>query len=276
MTYSADILKKQYQKKCKEQRIKNLLRLREEIAGLSQTEFCKQTGFQKSNLSSIEKGDRDLSLFVIQTYKTYFLENYNLDISTDFLLGYTSVMENEKLNVSDELGLTGKSIEVLKSWKQYKNNPMELVASYGVSDLDTLNLLLEDYYDLQEKSHKDGYYSNYSIFHFIGTYLFSEHFKRCPANLIKYRQKSDNPEIGDSFKFLDEKDTITVNGKNATIINTYDKSYYSADGDSMTYYNEDNEKEFYKASFQNMLKAYAKGNIEAVIDRIKERIKERK
>lgn len=276
MAYNADMLKKQYQKKCEKQRIENLLRLRIEIAGLSATEFCKQTGLQKPNLSSIEKGDRDLSLFIIQTYKTYFLENHNLNISTDFLLGYTSVMENEKLSVSDELGLSGKSIEVLKSWKHYKDNPKKLIVSYGVSDLDTLNLLLEDYYDLQEKHRKNGNYANFSIFHYIGTYIFSEHFKKCPTNLIRYRQKSNNPEIGDSLDFLNTNDKITINGETATIVNTYDKSNNKADSDGMTFYNVGNEEEVYQVSFRDMLKAYAKGNIETVIDRIKERIKERK
>lgn len=270
--YSADTLKKQYEKKYKEQRIENLLRLREEIAGLSATEFHKQTGIQKSNLSSLECGDRDLSLFNIQAYKTYFSEKHNLNVSTDYLLGYTSAMENETLNISDELGLTGKSIEVLKEWKRYKNNPMKHIVAYGVSDLDTLNLLLEDYYDLQAKHRKKGNYANFSIFHFIGTYIFSEHFKRCPTNNIKYRQKSNDPEIGDSLKLLEDDDAITVNGKKATIINTYDESNNRADSDSMTFYNIDDKDEVYRVSFQNLLMAHCKENIVKVIDRIKERI----
>lgn len=272
MGYSADILKKQYGKQCKKQRTENLLRLREEIAGLSATEFCKQIGIQKSNLSSLECGDRDLSLFNIQAYKTYFSEKHNLNISTDYLLGYTSVMENEKLNVSDELGLTGKSIEVLKKWKGYKDNPKKLFVSYGASDLDTLNLLLEDYYDLQAELDKKGLYANYSIFHFIGNYIFSERFRKCPTNNIKYRQKSNNPEIGDSLEYLKKDDIITVNGESATIVNTYDESNNRADSDGMTFYNIEDENEIYQVSFQNLLTAYNKENIEKIIDRIKNRL----
>lgn len=274
--YNTDTLKKQYQKKCQEQRLKNLIRLREEIAELSVTDFCKQTGLQKPNLTAIEKGDRNLSLSNILMYKAFFSEKYALNVSTDFLLGFTSVIENENQNISTELGLSGKSITILKNWKQYKNNPLKFSCAYGVSDLDILNLLLEDYYNLQEKHKKNGYYANFSIFHFIGTYIFSEHFKKCPTNNIKYKQESSNPEIGASLNILSTDDKITVNGKDAIIINTYDKCNNSADSDKMAFYNINNEQEIYQVSFQNMLKAYTQGNIEAIINRIKERIKERK
>lgn len=89
MPYNADSLKKTYEAHYKKQRIANLIELREEIANLSLTDFSKQIGIQKSNLSSLEKGDRDLSLFNIQAYKTFFREKYNLDISADYLLGYS-------------------------------------------------------------------------------------------------------------------------------------------------------------------------------------------
>lgn len=272
MDYSASTLKKQYQEKCKKQCKENLLRLRKEIAGLSSTEFCKQIGIQKTNLSSLEHGDRDLSLFNIQAYKTYFSEKHNLNVSVDYLLGYTDIIENEKLNVGNELGLTGKSVEVLKKWKNYKNNPEKLFVSYGTSDLDTLNLLLEDYYDLQAKCDKEGLYANYSIFHFIGNYIFSERFRKCPTNNIKYRKKSNNPEIGDFFEQLKQNDKITVNGETTTIVDIYDAHENSADSDKMTFHNVENEKEFYGVSFQNLLTAYNKENILKIIDRIKNRL----
>lgn len=272
MGYNADTLKKRYQKDCLEQRKENLLRLREEIAGLSPTEFSNQIGIQKTNLSSLEHGDRDLSLFNIQAYKTYFLENHSLNISVDYLLGYTSVIENGNLSVSNDLGLRGKSIEVLKSWKKFKDAPKHFVVSYGSSDLDTLNLLLEDYYTLQTKAREKGLYANFSIFHYIGNYIFSERFKKCPTDKIKYKHKSNNPELGDLLDTLKNDDDITVNGESATIVSTYDSSNNRADSDSMTFYNTEDEEEIYKISFQDMLKAYTKENIEKIIDRIKERI----
>lgn len=116
MPYNADSLKKTYEAYYKKQRIANLIELREEIANLSLTDFSKQIGIQKSNLSSLEKGDRDLSLFNIQAYKTFFREKYNLDISADYLLGYSKnkyANENYQM-ISRVTGLSDKSIDCLK------------------------------------------------------------------------------------------------------------------------------------------------------------------
>lgn len=121
MSYSADTLKRHYQNNYKKQRISNLVELREKTAKLSLTEFSKQIGIQKSNLSSLENGDRDLSLFNIQAYKTFFHEKYNLDISTDYLLGYSNnkyANENYQM-ISKITGLTDNSIDCLKSLQQY-------------------------------------------------------------------------------------------------------------------------------------------------------------
>lgn len=56
MSYTADTLKRSYQKNHSEQRKKNLLKLRESIAKMSLTEFSKEIGIQKSNLSFLEMG----------------------------------------------------------------------------------------------------------------------------------------------------------------------------------------------------------------------------
>ena len=116
MSYSADTLKKAYETECREQRKKNLVELREKVAKLSATDFSKKIGIQKSNLSTLEKGDRDLSLFNIQAYKTYFLQEHNLNISVDYLLGYTKnkyADENYQM-ISAITGLSDNSIDCLK------------------------------------------------------------------------------------------------------------------------------------------------------------------
>lgn len=274
MSYSADALKKRYQKNCLELRKQNLVRLRKEIAELSLTEFGEQIGIPKTNLSSLEKGDRDLSLFNIQAYKTFFFENYNLNISTDYLLGYTSVIENGGMNTSNELGLSGKSIEVLKSWNKLKKNPEKFAVSYGVTDINTLNLLLEDYYDLQHGANKKGYYAGFSIFHFIGNYIFSKRFRKCPTNIIKYEHKSINPEIGNPLSVLKIGDTVSADKEERTILNlyTYDERNHEANSDKMAYYNIENTEEVYNVSFQDIFKAYSKENISEIIERIKKRI----
>lgn len=273
MPYNADVLKKQYKKTCLEQRKKNLIRLREEIAGLSQTEFSKQTGIQKSNLSFLESGDRDMSLFNIQVYKTYFLENHKLNVSTDYLLGYTSVISNTEMDISNELGLSGKSIEVLKSWNELKKNPKEFLVAYGVTDIDTLNLLLEDYHYLQAKAKKTNNYAEFSIFHHIGSYIFSEHFRKCPQNKIMYKYKPSNSESEWVRTGLNKGDIVKTNNDERTIldINTYDKCN-NGDNGTITIYNIENENELYAVKFQDMLNAYDKEKILTIIDRIKERI----
>lgn len=114
MLYNADALKRQYRKECLEQRNKNLKKLREEIAKMSSTKFSDQIGMKTSNLSRLENGDANLSLPNIHAYKTYFKENFDLNVSTDFLMGYTDVIENQKMDIAKDLGLSDDSISVLK------------------------------------------------------------------------------------------------------------------------------------------------------------------
>lgn len=138
MSYSADALKKAYQSKYSEQRKKNLIDLREGIAKMSLTEFSKQTGIQKSNLSALENGDRELSLFNIQVYKTFFSNRYDLDISTDYLLGYSRnkyADENYQM-ISKVTGLNDSSIDCLKLINSNDD---------GLETLSTLNLLMSNY-----------------------------------------------------------------------------------------------------------------------------------
>lgn len=275
MPYSADTLKKQYEKACLEQRKKNLVRLRRDIAGLSQTEFSKQTGILKPNLSCLESGDRDMSLFNIQVYKAYFLENYKLNVSTDYLLGYTSVIENTSMNISTDLGLSGKSIEILKIWNEYKKNPMEGVLSYGVADINTLNILLEDYCTLYKNDREKGLYTGYSIFHFIGSYIFSDRFKKCPQNVVKYIHPSENPEIGNPLSELKIGDTVIVDKEDRKIlgIRTYDEYGSGANSDTFHIYNTENQEEVYSVKFHDIMNTYNKENIIAIIDKIKERVR---
>lgn len=138
MSYSADALKKAYQNKYSEQRKKNLIDLREGIAKMSLTEFSKQTGIQKSNLSALENGDRELSLFNIQVYKTFFSDRYELDISTDYLLGYSrnKYADESYQMISKVTGLTDSSIDYLKLIKSDAD---------GLGALSTLNLLMSNY-----------------------------------------------------------------------------------------------------------------------------------
>lgn len=159
--YSADQLKKEYEKKYREQRIKNLVKLRENVAGLSQTEFSKRIGIQKSNLSVIENGERDLSLFNIQAYIKYFAENHNINLSADYLLGYATSFENNTENLCNEIGLSEGSIWILKNIKNKNLSP----------ELDKIPYVL-DYLLQSEFSY--GSLTSYSVLRDTYDYLFGK------------------------------------------------------------------------------------------------------
>lgn len=106
-------LKKQYDEEYRNKRSKNLTFLRKKIAKITQDEFCEATSFKKANLSAIENGKRDLSLSNILAYKKYFKEHHGLDLSSDYLLGFTDKLENKSEEVCNQLGLSEESIRVL-------------------------------------------------------------------------------------------------------------------------------------------------------------------
>lgn len=136
MLYNADALKKQYEKECLEQRNKNLKKLREDIAKMSSTKFANQIGIKKPNLSRLESGDANLSLSNIHAYKTYFKDNFSLNVSVDFLMGYTDVIENQSMSVAKDLGLSAPAIAVLKGLSTESRDTLnKLTAEDGLFDL---------------------------------------------------------------------------------------------------------------------------------------------
>lgn len=73
---------------------------------------------------------------------------------------------------SDDLGLSGKSIEVLKSWRKLKENPERFAVAYGATDIDTLNLLLEDYHYLQSNASKKDFTQDFQFSTISGIIFF--------------------------------------------------------------------------------------------------------
>ena len=106
-------LKEEYEETYRVKRSKNLIFLRKKIANITQDEFCESTSIKKANLSSIENGKKDLSLANILAYKKYFKEHHGLDLSIDYLLGFTDKLENKSEEVCNQLGLSEESIRVL-------------------------------------------------------------------------------------------------------------------------------------------------------------------
>lgn len=116
------------------QRKKNLIHLREDIAKMSLTSFAADIGIAKGNISSVESGDRDLSVGNIQSYKTYFKENHNLDISVDYLMGYTDIIENKSASISKDLRLSNESLDFLRNMNESYNELFNRLAKEGLSN----------------------------------------------------------------------------------------------------------------------------------------------
>lgn len=137
MSYSSYEMKKKYKKETDIRRKKNLKRLREDIANLSQRELCKKTGITKNDISMLESGDKLLSLFHIQAYRNYFLDSHDIALSVDYLMGFTDIMENNNMDFQNEIGLSNDALETLKTLCG-KNE------TYSKLAIDTLNVLLAD------------------------------------------------------------------------------------------------------------------------------------
>lgn len=75
MAYTSYSLKKEYKKETNAQRTKNLKRLRENIAKLSLSDFAKETGITKNDLSMLENGEKHFHFFIYKPIKSSFLKN---------------------------------------------------------------------------------------------------------------------------------------------------------------------------------------------------------
>ena len=143
MAYTSDALKKEYKKETDNQRKKNLKKIREDIARLSLSDFAKETGITKCDLSMLENGDKLLSLFHIQAYKKFFLENHKINLSVDFIMGFTYIMENNNLNYQKQIGLSSDAIETLQKLRKSHGKLLD-VANFLLSDKDKAIALLSN------------------------------------------------------------------------------------------------------------------------------------
>lgn len=166
MAYTSDALKKEYKKETNTQRKKNLRKIREDIAKLSLSDFARETGITKNDLSMLENGDKLLSLFHIQAYKKFFLENHKINLSVDFIMGFTDIMENNNLNYQKQIGLSSDAIETL----------IEINKDHKISGV--INKLLAD----KEKTS--------ALLYNIKTLVFENNWKPCIAI-----QSEDNKDI---------------------------------------------------------------------------------
>lgn len=265
MIGNASQLKKEYENNYKEQRIKNLKHLRENIAKMNQTDFSNELGIQKSNFSLIENGGRDLSLYNIQAYKTYFKEQFALDISTDFLLGYTDILTNEIAGICDITGLSGKSLETLKIWNYYKCHNINVLPMYGRGDIEGLNLILEDWYNRYTK--RLPALIGQSILSDIRAYIYSDLYEIEKPIGIRYKS-------GNKWYALDVGD-IVKNNKNERDIEQIQiigelGSNLSTNNEVVTkLYNKDDRSDCFTSDLAVRYEAVIKDNINHKLDSLK-------
>lgn len=210
----------------------------------------------------------------LEAYCQYF------NTTSDYLLGIrdTKPIDENIAMINKVTGLSDEAIQILKGWNELKKKPIDIIAGYGGADIDALNLLLEDCYYRSKKADKKGYMAGWSIFHHIYNYFFSEHLKKHPCDTVQYVHE---PELrnGECYirRELKNGDVIISDGVKRTIekIETYEGGHKST-SDKFPVYNEDNLKETYIMSFSEIIETHTKDRILKTLERIKNRIKERK
>lgn len=132
--YLQSSMSKDYQKKYGDQRKKNLVYLREQVANMSLSRFAADIGIAKGNISGIENCERNLSAGNIQSYKKYFSEKHNLEVSVDFILGYTDIVENKSASLAEDLGLTKESLDFIIDMSEEKKELFNRLCSSGIAN----------------------------------------------------------------------------------------------------------------------------------------------
>ena len=145
MDFSSEVLKKEHKENVSMQRAINLKKLREEISQITLNDFSKETGLTKNDISCFENGTKTLSLAAQLTYKKYYNIKHNINLSMDYIMGFTDIMENENLNYQKEIGLSNDSLKCLKYLKEHstKYNALSTL-DYLMQERERFRLLLNN------------------------------------------------------------------------------------------------------------------------------------
>jgi|GEM_PF-2901242 DNA-binding helix-turn-helix protein len=181
-------------------------------AGFSQDDLADKIGVNRATISFYEKGKRkpDIEMFIK-------IANA-LNVSCDYLLGYSNSPTREHHETKEITGLSGKAIKELQTLAIEANKNTEKIDCFNeICKLDhyTINYLLENN-------------SKYHFFNDLGNFLF---FKERNKELIELNQPIVNDDLGytmtikqweTSFKITTDeklfniKDDIEQEAENAT------------------------------------------------------------
>lgn len=172
---TATELKKNYLKQYQEQRANNFKYLRVTVAKENNlTRFSELVGIPATRISELEHGHREPSQYHILTYRDYFFRQYNIIVSTDYLYGFTDIIENKNAIFADDIGLSEESINTLKkvkeNWDIKENNTLNYVMKDSDAFIDFLKWLsiyidneytIPIYYDSKTREYIDcGYHTS--------------------------------------------------------------------------------------------------------------------
>ncbi len=236
---------------------------------MTQDELAKKLNIDRNRIQQLETSPKVIPK---EEELRAYCEHFNT--TSDYLLGIrdTRPVDENLAMISKVTGLSDRSIQVLKKWNKLKKTPINGINGYGGTDIDALNLLLEDYYLSMETAGQKGL-ADWSIFHHIYNYIFSEHLKKHPYNIVKYTHA---PDVSDEIRSeLKKGDVIISNGVERTIdeIEIYNERGFESASDNLSIYNDTNQKETYRINFQKVMDSYTKNNILLILERIKKHVK---
>ena len=138
---------------------------------ITMNDLAEAAGVSKSTLEKWLYGNKFND--ITGKYEPYHIsidKAYNiaqaLGVSIAYLIGEIESEHAENKDISNLTGLSDNAIECLRIWKQFSQ---QACFPGSFNDLETLNTLLEYYYE-QNKANK-GLLPPFSIFHSIGMYL---------------------------------------------------------------------------------------------------------
>lgn len=269
MSYNSNEIKKQYENQCCKQRKENLVKIREEITNLSQSNFARELGFTKNDLSLLEHGDKNLSLFHIHAYKTYFSDKHNIDVSVDYLMGYTDVLENRSNKKAKSLGLSGDSIKMLETWAECKEKNSN-IDCFATPSLFAINVILEDCLQqwLDAKKECQDFYPATSVLDMIKEFFCVDEYKLTVFDRFAFLANNENDsgviKCGDHIRFNSTDYSI----ENLFPINRYGEAQ---DTDTIQVESEYEDSAICYVPFLPVFKSYIEKEIIDKLNKIRER-----
>lgn len=214
-----------------------------------------EIGYYKDNTQMYPKIDNDKLEALADLY----------NVSVDYILGRSEYLSVENEKIGEITGLSNDAIEMLKILSEYRAEYQAIMPGLG-SDIDAINALLEYQFYITKKAESTNNLPNWSIFHFIKQYFYSDKFER---------------ELQDRLRICDGN--VWVDIENGDILQKDDKQYKvmssgainsktgsGTNSKTVHIFNTENPKDRYVVDVAKIFSTYSKDNIFKELDKIKE------